>query len=110
MKKILVPTDFSHPAQWALEVATGVANKSKGQLVLLHIIEQPTDDSYNVEGQIFDGDDWEDKIFTMKLIERRRQQLDEAAKYAEDAGVFVHCELRLGNPYHGMRTVITDHD
>lgn len=110
MKKILVPTDFSKPAQWALEVATGIAKKAKGQIVLLHIVEQPTSESFNVEGQIMDEEGWEDKLFTFKLIERNKVQLEEAARVAEDAGVFVTCELRLGNPFHGMRTVITDHN
>jgi nucleotide-binding universal stress UspA family protein len=110
MKKILVPTDFSKPAQWALEVATGIAKRAKGQIILLHIIEQPTSESFNVGGEIFEGDGWEDKLFAMKLIEKSKIQLEEAAKIAEDAGVFVKCELLLGNPFHGMRRVITDHN
>ena len=109
MKRILVPTDFSKPAQWALEVATGIAKKANGQIILLHVIEQPTSESFNVEGQIFDGNDVEERLFTLKLIERSKQQIELAAKYAEDAGVFVKCELRLGNPFHGMRAVITEH-
>jgi nucleotide-binding universal stress UspA family protein len=110
MKKILVPTDFSKPAQWALEVATGIAKKAKGQIVLLHIIEQTTSGSFNVEAQIADDEGWEDKLFTMKLIEKSKLQLEDAAKYVEDAGIPVKSELRLGNPFHGMRTVITDHE
>lgn len=110
MKKILVPTDFSKPAQWALEVALDVAKRAKGQIILLHIVEQPTSESFNVEGQVFDGAGWEDKLFTLKLIEKSKLQMEEAAKFAEDAGVLVKCELKLGNPFHGMRTVITDHE
>jgi nucleotide-binding universal stress UspA family protein len=109
MKKILVPTDFSRPAQWALEVATNIAKKAKGQIVLLHIVEQPTSESFNVEGQIAMGQGWEDKLFTLKLIERNRLQLEEAAKTVEAAGVVVTCELKLGNPFHGIKTVITEH-
>jgi nucleotide-binding universal stress UspA family protein len=108
MKTILVPTDFSKPAQWALEVATGIAKKAKGQIILLHVLEQPTSDSFNVEGQIFDGEGWEDKLFTLKLIEKNKFTLREMAEFAESAGVDVRCEMRLGNPFHGMRTVITD--
>lgn len=109
MKKILVPTDFSKPAKWALEVATGIAKKAKGQIVLLHVVEQPTSDSFNVEAQVQNDEGWEDRLFTFKLIERNKMQLAEAAKFAEDEGVLVATELRLGNPFHGMRTVITDH-
>ena len=110
MKKILVPTDFSKPAQWALEAAIGIAKKTKGQIVLLHIVEQPTSESFNVEGQVMDHEGWEDKLFTFKLIERNKLQLNEAAKVVEDAGILVTCELRLGNPFHGMRTLITEHE
>jgi nucleotide-binding universal stress UspA family protein len=108
MKKILVPTDFSKPAQWALEVATGIAKKTKGQIILLHIVEQSTSESFNAEGQVFEGAGWEDRLFTLKLIEKNKKQLEEAAKYVTDAGVFAKCALRLGNPFHGMRTVITE--
>ena len=110
MKKILVPTDFAKPAQWATEVAIGIAKRANGQIVLLHIVEQPTTESFNVEGQVFDGPGWEDKLFTLKLIERNKQQLEQAAKAVEDAGVIATCVLRLGNPYHGMRAVITEQD
>lgn len=110
MKKILVPTDFSKPAQWALEVATKVAKKAKGQIVLLHIVEQPTSESFNAEGQIAVGEGWENKLFTLKLIEKNRRQLEEAARTAEEAGVLVTCKLMLGNPFHGMKSVIAEHD
>jgi nucleotide-binding universal stress UspA family protein len=109
MKKILVPTDFSKPAQWALEVATKIAKKAKAQIVLLHIVEQPTSESFNVEGQISMGKGWEDKLFTLKLIEKNKLDLEQAAKIAKDQGVSVKCELMLGNPFHGMKSVITGH-
>lgn len=37
MKKVLAPTDFSRPAQWALETAMGVAKKANGRIILLHL-------------------------------------------------------------------------
>ncbi|MBT1699271.1 universal stress protein [Fulvivirgaceae bacterium PWU4] len=108
MKKILVPYDFSKPAQWALQTAIGVAKKAKARIILLHIVEQPTSESFNVEGQINNDGGWEDKLFTLKLIEKNKGQLEDAARLVEDEGIFVTCELRLGNPFHGIRTVITD--
>lgn len=109
MKKILVPTDFSKPAQWATEVATSVAKKADAQVILLHIIEQPTSDSFNVEAQIADEANWEDKLFTVKLVEKSKKQLALEAQKILDQGVPVKQELRLGNPFHGMRLVIADH-
>src|SRR5688572_28549999 len=110
MKKILVPTDFSKPAEWALEVATRIAKKDNSQIVLLHIVEQPTSESFNVEAQVSVGEGWEEKLFTLKLIERNKLQLEQAAKNVAESGVFVTCELKLGNPFHGIKTVITEHE
>jgi nucleotide-binding universal stress UspA family protein len=108
MKKILVPTDFSKPAEWALEVAIDIAEKAKGQIVLLHIVDQPTSDSFNVEGQVLSDLGWEDKLFTLKLIEKNKHLLEDTARLVEEAGVSVSSVLRLGNPYHGIKTVISE--
>ncbi len=67
-EKILVPTDFSKAAQWALEVAAEIAKKAAAEIILLHIVEQPTKESFNVEGQVGDHDSWEDRLFTFKLL------------------------------------------
>ena len=109
MKKILVPTDFSKPAQWAVEVATEIARKAKAEIILLHVVEQPTKESFNVEGQV-SVDDWEDKLFTFKLIERNKAQLLEQANVISQSNVRVKTELRMGNPFHGVKTMIVDHN
>jgi nucleotide-binding universal stress UspA family protein len=109
MKTILVPTDFSKPAQWAQGVASGIAKKAKATLILLHIIEQPTSDSFNVEGQAALSEDWEGKLFTMKLIEKSKALLAEAAASVEDLDVTVKTELRIGNAFHGIRAIINEH-
>lgn len=108
MKKILVPTDFSKPAQWAAEVATDIARRAKAEIILLHVVEQPTKESFNVEGEV-SIDDGEDKLFTFKLIERNKTQLMEQAKVISQSGVSVKPELRMGNPFHGVKTMIADH-
>ena len=100
MKKILVPTDFSAPANWAVEVAIEIASRAKAEIVLLHVVEQPSKESFNVEGQVDDFDNWEDKLFTLKLIERNRMQLADVAATIADAGVSVKQVLRMGNPFH----------
>ncbi|MEZ4854014.1 universal stress protein [Flavobacterium sp.] len=42
MKKILVPTDFSKHAEYALQVASQIAKKNNGEIFLLHMLELPT--------------------------------------------------------------------
>ena len=41
MKKILVPTDFSKNAEYALKVAAQIAQKSNGEIIVLHMLELP---------------------------------------------------------------------
>ena len=108
MKKILVPTDFSKTAQTAAEVASGIARKAGAEVILLHVIEEGSSDSVRITGEVTYSS-MEEKLFVMKLIERSKKQL---AKMAEDAmfnGVKVRQELRMGTPFHGMRTIITEH-
>jgi len=108
MKKILAPTDFSKPAMIATEVAADIAKKAGAELTLLHVIEEAVGNSMNVEGQVTDDGGWEEKIFTLKMIEKAKKQM---AKLVEDPkleGVRVKQELRVGSPYHGMNKIITE--
>ncbi|MBP8065949.1 MAG: universal stress protein [Flavobacterium sp.] len=41
MKKILVPTDFSKHAEYALRVAAQIAKKNNGEIFILHMLELP---------------------------------------------------------------------
>ena len=42
MKRILVPTDFSNHAEYALKVAAQIAEKNDGEIFLIHMLELPT--------------------------------------------------------------------
>lgn len=108
MKRILVPTDFSKAAQIAVETACDIALKSGAQLILLHVVEAVTGGSYNVEGEVPYGNDSEERLFTMKLIERSKKQLEKQAADPKLSGVKVKTLLRLGTPFHGMQTIITE--
>lgn len=108
MKKILVPTDFSKPASIASDVAADIARRSGAEITLLHVIEEAVGNSMNVEGQVSADAGWDEKLFTIKLIEKAKKQM---AKLTEDArfeGVRVKPELRVGTPYHGMNKIITE--
>ena len=41
MKRILIPTDFSEHANYALRVAAQIARKNNGEIILLHMLELP---------------------------------------------------------------------
>ncbi len=42
MKRILVPTDFSKHAEYALKVAAQIAKKNDGEIFIIHMLELPT--------------------------------------------------------------------
>lgn len=45
MKKILIPTDFSEHAEYALKVAAQIAKKNNSEIILLHMLELPHESS-----------------------------------------------------------------
>src|SRR5512145_2395072 len=108
MKKILVPTDFSKPAMIAAEVAADIAKKANAELTLLHVVEEAVGNSLNVEGQVTADGRWEERLFTMKLIEKAKKQLTKLVEDPKFEGIRVKQELRIGSPYHGMNTIITE--
>ena len=69
MKKILVPTDFSTPAQNALKVAAQLAKEHQSEIYLLHNIELPAD-MVNPVGETR-SNDLPEAIFFMKLAKKR---------------------------------------
>jgi nucleotide-binding universal stress UspA family protein len=108
MKKILVPTDFSKISVSALEVAVEIAKKAKSEITLLHVVEAISEGSYSVTGEWRTSENWEDKLFTIKLLEKSKAQLEKLVLDPRFSAVKVTGELRVGNAFHGMRTIITE--
>ena len=110
MKKVLVPTDFSPAAQSALEVAASIASKENAQVVILHAIELPSGQSFNTEGEVLTLDNWEEKVFSMKLIENAKEKLEQFQASLLLRGVRAVYHLRLGNPFQSIRELITNEE
>lgn len=111
MKKILVPTDFSKEATIATDLGFEIAKKSGADLVLFHVVEEgsTSSSSFNVEGQVAAGAGRGiDSLFMIKLIEKSKKQLQKAVSDPRYSSVKVEGVMRVGNPYHGMRTVISE--
>ncbi len=107
MKKILVPTDFSKPSMIAADVAVDIAKKDGAKVVFLNVVEEATGGSFNVGGEAGRHSP-HDQIFNIKLIERAKKQLEKMVTDPKYSSVEVNGELRVGNPFHGMRTIITE--
>lgn len=109
MKKILVPTDFSKEAGIATDLAFDIAKKSGADLILFHVIEESsTTGSFNVGGQVATKTTGIDRLFMIKLIEKSRKQLQKAVSDPRLAAIRVDGQLRVGNAYHGMKTIISE--
>lgn len=107
MKKILVPTDFSKISINAVEVAAEIAKKSKAELIILHVVEEASSSSFSVTGEMH-KENWANKLYTIRLLEKSKAQLEKLVLDPKFADVKVTGELRVGNAFHGMRTIITD--
>ncbi|MBX2915678.1 MAG: universal stress protein [Cyclobacteriaceae bacterium] len=108
MKKILVPTDFSKISINAVEVAVEIAKKSNAEITLLHVVEQASSSSFSVTGE-WHNENWADKLYTVKLLEKSKAQLEKLVLDPKFEAVKITGELRVGNAFHGMRTIITEH-
>jgi nucleotide-binding universal stress UspA family protein len=72
-KKILCPVDFSDHALTALDYATDIARQNDGQLLLLHVIDNPLADQYGPVGQNFYAE-------VEHALEKSKHMLAEAAR------------------------------
>jgi nucleotide-binding universal stress UspA family protein len=107
MKKILVPTDFSKTSIIALETAFEIAKKANADVYVLHVVEEATPDSYLISGE-WQKDNWDDRLFTFKLLEKAKKQLEKLVQEPRFSAVKLVGELRLGNPFHGMNAIIAE--
>lgn len=107
MKKILVPTDFSKPGMAALETGVELAKKSGASVTLLHVVEQALSGSYTISGEGH-PDESEERMFTYEMIKKSRKILENQVMDPRFKNVTLTGELKLGNPYHGIRSIITE--
>lgn len=73
MKKILVPVDFSDQALNACEVAASIAQKTKSEIILLHMLDIPSGSIDPAEGSNLSGGG--QTIFYLKSIHKRFEEL-----------------------------------
>src|SRR5579862_506243 len=107
MKKILIPVDYSKTSIAAFEVAFDIAKKNGAELIAMNVVEEVTPDSYRVTGEWHKAD-WEDRIFTYEVMKKSKAQLEKLVTDPKYAAVKITGELRVGNPYHGITTIITE--
>ena len=108
MKSILVPTDFSDQATYALDLAYDIARKSGAAVKLLNVVESPRGESFNTMGDVT-ANEGENAMFFVQMVEgakRRLIEIDEDPKYAD---VSLEGFVEVGSPYESISRTIVDH-
>jgi len=95
MKKILVPTDFSPQADYALHVASQLAKKYNCEIYLLHMLELPI----NEVDALSSHSDLPEAMFYMKLA---RKRFDEVAKHPFLKNIKVHEIVKFEQAFDGI--------
>lgn len=77
MKKILVPTDFSEHAEYALKVAAQIARKNNGEIFLLHMLELPAlaSDGIGESNAVGSSSDLPEVMFFMQKTRERFEEI-----------------------------------
>lgn len=95
MKKILVPTDFSEYAEYALKTAAQIARKNKGEIILLHMLELPNQMVDAVSG----GSDIPEVMFFMQ---RARERFEEVKSSPYLEGIPVTEAVQFERAFDGI--------
>ncbi len=105
MKSILVPTDFSEQAAYALDLAYGIARKSGSAIKLLNVVEAPHGTSFNAMGEVV-APDGMDAVFFVQLVDKIKERLQATATNAKYQDIDIASHVEVGNPYeHISRTI-----
>lgn len=104
MKKILVPTDFSEHAEYALKVAAQIARKNNAEIILLHMLELPHQGGDAGTGAGHDVP--EIMLFKNRAIERLEDLMDE--EYLD--GIEVSEVIQFEKAFDGVMKISKKND
>ena len=95
MKKILVPTDFSEHAEYALRVAAQIAKKVNAEIFLLHMLELPS----QMSDMAVQGAEGPEIIFAIKKV---REQFQTAKEKPYLQGIPVTEAVQFAKAFEGI--------
>lgn len=108
MKRILVPTDFSDQANYALEVAISLARRTGAAIKLLHVVEMtPPATTFNVTGEISAPDNM-NHVYTMQLLEVTKKRMHSLIESVDHDGVVLEQEVDVDRVINKIKRVIED--
>jgi nucleotide-binding universal stress UspA family protein len=103
MKRILVPTDFSEHAEAALKVAAQIARQNNSEIIILHILELPSQMNDAILGGVSIPE-------TMLFLKKANQMLDEITERDYLQGIPVTEIAKIDHTLHGISQVSKDND
>ncbi len=104
MKKILVPTDFSTHADYALRTAAQIARKNNGEIILLHMLELPTQVVDKISGG---GGDIPEVMFFLK---KTRERFDEVKASSFLEGIPITEAIQFERAFDGIIKASQSHN
>ena len=101
MKNLLVPCDFSAPAMNAFRFALDIAQKSKGMVYLLNVIELPAiHDPIIMPVMTFEKD------FIKELKNKTNARFDKLIAKYKPASITVKTEVAFGSPFRMINGIV----
>jgi nucleotide-binding universal stress UspA family protein len=95
MKRILVPTDFSKHAEYALKAASQIARDTNSEIFLVHMLELPSQMADAVSG----GADIPEIMLFMK---KANERLDELTQRDYLEGITVNQAIKMERAFEGI--------
>ena len=108
MKRILVPTDFSKEAGYALDAAIDLATRTGAQVHLLHVVEGFVPGSFATQGG--GPDDFSEEVFMKKLMEKGKIDLAKLVIDHKLENTNIITNIQVGNPFHHIARDILDNE
>ncbi len=104
MKKILVPTDFSEQAIYAMEFACQIAQKSDASIHVLHLVDLSGFIDYSAIGNSYSmlgttaGIGFDEKVLK-SLSENAEEKMNEFLKKISDYNIKISTKIEFGNAF-----------
>ena len=109
MKKILVPTDFSNEANYALDLAHDLAKKEGAEVLLIHIVEVPASYGFSSMGEVYSNLSMED-AYTVQLLKKTKEKLQKVVNDDKYADIVLNAEVFMGNTFDNISKQITENE
>jgi nucleotide-binding universal stress UspA family protein len=101
-RRVLWPTDFSEPSEWALDFAVSIAERTKGVVLALHVVETPAGDPLGPESPEYEA------AFRRYQCDRAKNDLHELV----DQNLAARCQIDEavvpGKPYEEILRMAAD--